>query len=184
MSNTAENIPRMTAEEYFAATAETTQPQELLDGAIVDQAAPGIRHQRIALNLVTRLKDFVRQNKGRCEPFAAPTDVKLDDFNIVQPDVFVTCKPENLTEQYLDGAPDFVAEIVSSNRSDDFDRKLWLYRRSGVREYWIIDPRTERVFVYFFERSSAPEVYSFRQEIPVNIWEGRLCITVAQLESV
>ena len=96
-------------------------------------------------------------------------------------DVFITCKPENLTEKYLNGAPDFVCEVVSSDRSDDFDRKLWLYRRSGVREYWIVDPRTERVFVYYFAESSAPEVYDFRTAVPVRIWESALQITVAEL---
>ena len=182
MNNTAQNIPRMTAEEYFKYTAETTQPIELLNGEVVDQAAPSIRHQRIALNLLTRLKEHVRLNHGKCEPFAAPTDVKLDDFNVVQPDVFITCKPEQLTEQYLDGAPDFVCEIVSSNRIDDFDRKLLLYRESGVREYWIIDPQNRKTLVYFFEQGSFPDIYTFETPIPVRIWEGKLSITVAELE--
>ena len=32
MNNTAKNSPRMTAEEYFKYSPETTQPTELLDG--------------------------------------------------------------------------------------------------------------------------------------------------------
>jgi Uma2 family endonuclease len=111
-------------------------------------------------------------------------DVKLDDLNVVQPDVFITCKPENLTERYLNGAPDFVCEIVSSSRSDDDIRKLYLYQSSSVREYWIIDPGTERVFVYFFENGNSPEIYDFHTPIPVQIWEGRLCVTVSDLKLV
>lgn len=181
MDNTAKQIPRMTAEEFFK-TPETAQPSELLDGEIVNLASPSIRHQRLSAGLLTRLKNHVAANHGKCEPFAAPTDVRLNDLNVVQPDVFVTCHPENLTEQYLDGAPDFVCEIVSTNRSDDFDRKLWLYRISGVREYWIIDPYKERVFAYFFENGNSPDIYDFDTPIPVLIWNGTLTILVRELE--
>lgn len=184
METTAQNIPRMTADEYFKMIPETNQPTELIDGELVSLASPSVRHQDIATGLASELRQFVKQNGGGCKPFAAPMDVKLDDLNVVQPDVFVTCDPNKLTEQHLNGAPDFVAEIVSSNRSDDFDRKLWLYRRSGVREYWIIDPRSERVFAYFFEQDSAPSIYDFRTPIPVQIWDGKLCITISSLETL
>lgn len=182
MGNTAENKPRMTAEEYLHDTEETNCPQELLDGQITAFASPGIRHQRIVGGLITELIQFVKQNGGSCKPFAAPLDVKLDAYNVVQPDVFVVCDPDKLTERYLDGAPDFVCEVVSSNRSDDFSRKLWLYQQSGVREYWIIDPQHEKTLVYFFEQGNFPDIYTFDTPIPVRIWDGALHITVADLE--
>lgn len=182
MNNTAQNIPRMTAEEYFKQTAETTQPTELLDGEVVALASPSAQHQDIALGLGSELRDFVKKNGGKCKPFIAPMDVRINEWNVVQPDVFITCKPEQLTEQYLDGAPDFVCEIVSSNRIDDFDRKLLLYRENGVREYWIIDPQNRKTLVYFFEEGSFPDIYTFETPIPVRIWDGKLSITVAELE--
>ena len=60
MNNTAQIIPRMTAEEYFKHTAGTTQPQELLEGVIVDQAAPSIRHQSIVGALYSELRQFIK----------------------------------------------------------------------------------------------------------------------------
>lgn len=182
MNNTAQNIPRMTAEEYYEATKRSDKLTELLDGQIVNMASPNVRHQDIASGLISEFRQFVRQNGGKCRPFAAPTDVRLDDLNVVVPDVFITCHPELFDEQFLLGAPDFVAEITSTNRSDDFNRKLWLYRRSGVREYWIIDLKKEKVLVYFFEDEDSPEIYDFHTSIPVHIWDGKICITVAELE--
>lgn len=39
------------------------------------------------------------------------------------------------------GAPDLVVEILSpSNRRYDRNRKLRLYERSEIPEYWIVDP--------------------------------------------
>ncbi len=182
MESTAREIPRCTAEEYFRLTENREERTELLDGEIVAMASPSIRHQDIAGGLHAELRQFVKQNRGACRTFAAPTDVKLDDFNVVVPDVFIACDTNKFDSQCYNGAPDFVAEVVSSNRSDDFDRKLWLYRRSGVREYWIIDPKNEKVLVYFFEEKSFPDTFDFHTPIPVHIWNGKLNITISDLE--
>lgn len=184
MESTAREIPRYTAEEYFKLTGNREERTELLDGEIVAMASPSIRHNTIAQNLHFIFKSFVMQNKGGCRPFTAPTDVKLDDFNVVIPDVFVACDPNKFDSQCYNGAPDFVVEVVSSNRSDDFIRKLYLYRISGVREYWIIDPLKECVHVYFFEEDTYPEVYDFHTPIPVHIWGGKLSVTIAEIEAI
>ena len=180
MAGTAESIHRYTADEYYAETEQLEQRTELLDGEIVDMASPSIRHQRISKRLTRRLEEFVEKNSGKCEPFAA-IDVKLDDSNIVVPDVMVGCDPEKFDKQKYNGAPDFVAEIVSTNRPHDYIRKLALYEISGVREYWIIDPQLERVMVYFFEEDASPKIYDFQTPIPVNIWGGKLRITINDL---
>lgn len=53
----------------------------------------------------------------------------------------------------------------------DYFTKLFKYRISGVREYWIVDPIKQRVTVYFFEKESVEE-YSFGTDISVGIYEG------------
>ena len=50
-------------------------------------------------------------------------------------------------ENSIDFAPDLVVEVISpSSRRDDRVRKMALYARSGVSEYWIADP-IERTLV-------------------------------------
>ena len=45
--------------------------------------------------------------------------------------------------------PDFVIEILSEfNRKNDEVRKLAIYERFGVNEYWIIDPDANTIRVY------------------------------------
>ena len=47
------------------------------------------------------------------------------------------CQPEDI----IDEPPDIVVEILSpSTRGIDLVRKMALYARSGVPEYWIADP--------------------------------------------
>ena len=180
MDSSAYKYDYYTAEEYYAAIGDRENRTELIDGMILDLASPSIRHQRISKRLTRRLEEFVEKNSGKCEPFAA-IDVKLDDSNIVVPDVMVGCDPEKFDKQKYNGAPDFVAEIVSTNRPHDYIRKLALYEISGVREYWIIDPQLERVMVYFFEEDASPKIYDFQTPIPVNIWGGKLRITINDL---
>lgn len=49
----------------------------------------------------------------------------------------------------VEGAPDLIVEIVSP---DSFSRnwrdKYFDYQRAGVREYWIIDPASQRLEAY------------------------------------
>ncbi len=111
----------------------------------------------------------------------APFDVVLDEYNVVQPDVFVVCDPEKRDGKRINGAPDLVIEVTSSNRSDDYIKKFELYKNHGVREYFIIDPVYERVLVYRFEKNAPAEIYTFSQYIPVGIWNDELKICVNDL---
>lgn len=114
----------------------------------------------------------------------SPFDVKLDDHNVVIPDIFITCNPKNFDEQKYNGAPDFIIEVLSTNRADDLYRKLALYQSCGVREYWIVDPKYKKTIVYFFEESDLPEIYDFDRSITVNIYKNnsiKLEINISQL---
>ena len=115
--------------------------------------------------------NYINKNHGKCEAFEAPTDVKLNEKTVVIPDIFVACDPDNFDDQQYNGAPDWIIEIVSpSNAVHDFKDKLFLYKSSGVREYWIIDPMNEKVLVYRFGNSNVTEFYTFDDTITVGIY--------------
>lgn len=82
------------------------------------------------------------------------------------------CDKNKISDKGCQGAPDWVIEIISpSSRAMDYFTKLFQYQKSGVREYWIVDPIKQRVTVYFFEKELVEE-YSFGEEVPVGIYEG------------
>jgi hypothetical protein len=84
--------------------------------------------------------------------FAAPFDVLFSDFDVVEPDLLYLSKERAagvLTPKHARGAPELVAEIGSkSTRKRDETIKRRLYERSGVAEYWLIDPQLDVVKVY------------------------------------
>jgi len=149
---------------------------ELIDGVFYDMASPTTVHQRISFYIGFMLQSFIYSNNGSCQTFTAPLDVQLDcdDRTMVQPDVIVLCDEKKLTRERIIGAPDFIIEVLSPmNWYHDTTRKLLKYKKSGVKEYWIVMPDSFNVLVYYFEKSDLPIEYSFIDEIPVNIWNGK-----------
>jgi len=69
--------------------------------------------------------------------------VRLDLDNEPQPDAFLFIDPacggqtRLSSDDYIEGAPELVAEVASSSVSYDLHAKLHAYRRNGVREYLV-----------------------------------------------
>ena len=128
--------------------------------------------------------NYIKNKKGQCSVFTAPFDVKLSDtpLTIVQPDIMVVCDKNKLDEKRCNGAPDFIIEITSpGNSSDDYIRKLYYYKKYGVREYWIVDSLKNRITVYNFEEDTMQE-YTFSEDIPAGIYQGKLTINLSNIQ--
>ena len=62
----------------------------------------------------------------------------------------------------------------------DYGIKLFKYRSSGVREYWIVNPLTQTVNVYDLEGEELSDQYTFDDDIPGCIYDG-LIINISTL---
>lgn len=147
---------------------------ELIEGQIYYQAAPSRTHQRILSGLHATIYNYIKSKGGPCEVYPAPFAVKLwEDKTIVEPDISVICNRDKLTDKGCTGAPDWIIEIVSpGNSSHDYIRKLNLYAAAGVREYWIVNPMKQTIFVYHLEETKFEvTAYTFRDKIKVNIYD-------------
>lgn len=148
---------------------------ELINGKLYMLSAPNRLHQYFVAELLFEIKSYIRKNKGKCDVYASPFDVRLfgDDSTIVQPDILVVCNKDILTEEGCSGAPDWVIEIVSKrNLSHDYVRKLMQYQKAGVREYWIIDPFQELISVFNFEDANKSGEYTYGEQVPSGVLEG------------
>jgi len=116
------------------------QRWEIVGGeAYAMSPAPLLRHQRIQAELT---RQFANHFDGKpCQMFPAPTDVKLSEEDVVQPDLLVVCDKTQLKETHVEGPPTLVVEILSpSTASFDRVRKMRLYAQHGVKEVWLITP--------------------------------------------
>lgn len=170
-----------TLEDYYAIPDE--RRVELIDGEIFDMAAPSALHQMILGELYVLFRQCADEHGHPCRVFLSPCDVRLDNDNktMVQPDLFVLCREFDIKNRCIDGAPDLTVEILSdSTRSRDLLLKTYKYKNAGVKEYWIIDPRRQVVLVYdFSDEDLIPEKYTFADQIPIHISQGRCRIDFA-----
>ena len=124
---------------------------ELIDGEHYVTPSPNIRHQTILGNVYFLIRTWLEQHPvGRA--FMAPLDVVFTQFDVVEPDLLFVSRNRAagiLTAKHVTGAPDIVVEIGSpSTRKRDETIKRRLYERSGVSEYWVVDPDLDVVRVY------------------------------------
>ena len=121
---------------------------ELIGGVAYVMSGPSSPHQGISMEMGRQIANHLRGK--RCRPFMAPLDVFLppihqmdeDDVDtVVQPDLLVVCDSAKIRERGIWGAPDLVVEILSPSTSrKDQNEKYNLYERSGVKEYWVVEP--------------------------------------------
>jgi Uma2 family endonuclease len=138
-------------EDYAA--IDDDERYEVLEGELIPMGpAPQMRHQDVAGLLYVALMNHVAAT-GQGKAYIAPADVVLQGARpatVLQPDVMYF-RPESLgrlTKANVQGPPDLVIEVLSpSNARKDAVRKLNLYQKFGVPEYWIIPHHMDRIEV-------------------------------------
>ena len=147
--------------EAFLRLPETLIPTELIKGVVIVSPSPEIRHQDVSSNTNDILKRLIPNGKA----YYAPMDVRFDDENVVQPDLFWVSDHSNcqrIDGKYFQGPPDLTVEILSpSTARRDHETKFALYEQHGVREYWIIDLETNKVAVWSLDDGRFRDVGNF-----------------------
>lgn len=155
-------LRRLTYQEFREMEFADDDPfqYELLDGELMKKSAPTPWHQRLSRMLLRAIDNHVTEKKLG-EVFYAPIDVFLNDYNAPQPDlVYVSeAKKGLITNDGIMGVPDLVIEILSpSSLRRDRRKKMDIYERFAIPEYWIADPLNQSVEVYGYAQSGHYEL--------------------------
>lgn len=136
---------RKTVADWLKAPASARL--ELVDGELLQKAAPSMDHGRAQAKVVTQLGfRFDRRPGGRFPGgwwIASEVDVQLG-ANGFRPDLCGWRRervPVLPKERPVAVRPDWICEIVSgSNASHDRVIKMRAYHQAGVPHYWLVDP--------------------------------------------
>jgi Uma2 family endonuclease len=129
---------------------------ELYDGEVFVVPAPLPRHQVVQHLIADMLRDYAAEHGGFA--VASPIDIVFSDYDVLQPDVvFFTATRAHLVDldRVIRNPPDLCVEVISPSTQDrDRGRKMQMFARFGVPEYWIVEPRARRLEVYRLERDA------------------------------
>ena len=139
-----ESGDRLSRPEFERRYAATTQLKkaELIEGVVYVAAALRFRnHGQPHGNLIIWLGTYKVATVG--VELADNTTVRLDLDNEPQPDVAlfldstVGGQVQISADDYLEGAPELIAEVAASSAAYDLGDKKKAYRRNGVQEYLV-----------------------------------------------
>jgi Uma2 family endonuclease len=121
------------------------------------------------------------------------TTVRLDPDNEPQPDALLRIEvggQSTITEDnYIEGAPEFIAEIAASSAAYDLQEKLRVYRRNGVQEYLIWQVYNQRVDWFRLREGeyvalSIDEAGIIRSEVFPGLWLSVPALVAGNLTEV
>ena len=139
---------RLTVEEFMELPdTDDRRKMELDEGILYVMPRPRRGHGFLQFRLGRHLDDYI-------EEFDEPPAELMMDFIValslerrvlLAPDLCIVLRGNAAVvgDRMVEGAPDIVVEILSSDRNRDLVRKRQLYAEGGVPEYWIFDPRND-----------------------------------------
>ncbi len=121
--------------------------EELLNGKIVMMSSPSVNHNLISFNIARIFNEYLK-NKP-CRAFNDGVDVFLTEDDRVIPDAMIVCNKDIIKLDGIHGAPDLAVEVLSpSTAKNDKGYKKDLYEKTGIKEYWIVDPNAQSIEAY------------------------------------
>lgn len=137
-----ENGDRLSREEFEQRYQGENYKAELIEGIVHMAAALRFRsHGQPHGQMMMWLMNYVTETEGTLAGDAP--SVRLDQDNEPQPDLVLMIDPDcggqtKLTaDDYIEGAPELLAEISASTVSIDLGDKKTAYQRNGVQEYLV-----------------------------------------------
>lgn len=152
----------MTWEEYLAFEEQSSHRHEYVNGTVYAMSGASLAHNRIARELVVAFRSHLRG--GPCEPFFLEAKLEIRtgrDKIMYYPDVMVSCRPEDRTDQIVRN-PKLVIEILSkSTQHIDRREKAMTYQRvEAIEEYVLIAQNQPRVIVHRRSEGWRPMLHS------------------------
>jgi len=167
---------RFTVAAYLSMDREASEKHEFAFGEIYAMGGASARHVEIVGNIVSELRNHLRQRP--CRVYSTDLRLCVDaDHRYTYPDVVVVCGQPQFLDDQLDTLlnPDLIVEVLSeSTRNYDRGDKFQQYRGiPSFREYLLVDQAKAHV-----------ERYSKQQDGTWSLWETDSLDHVVHLESL
>ncbi|MBT9585635.1 Uma2 family endonuclease [bacterium] len=138
---TRENRDKVWTYEDYLQLPEDGNRYEIIEGVLYVSPTPFTVHQLLSRRLLFVFYEMERRGEGYI--YNAPTGLKLDGGNPVEPDlIFLRADQRHqIKRKYILGPPHLVVEILSPGTARlDRVKKMRLYAKNRIPHYWLLDP--------------------------------------------
>lgn len=159
----AKTIPQATLADLLA-IPEAIRRHEIIDGLLVEKEAASGPHGEAQFKLGEQLRPYNRRPGGRWPGgwrFVTEVEILFAETQILRPDVSGWRRerlPVMPREVPIRVRPDWVCEILSTNKRNDLIKKKRAYHRAEVGHYWLLDPDEQTLVVYRWHSEGYTEV--------------------------
>lgn len=166
----------LTVDEFLildeAGAFENVGRVELIEGEIFVMAPLHRQHARTLMQLSVAVSAAVDRIQG--VEALTPVSAHLDEHSLPEADIVIA----DVVDEKLVTAPyvRLLIEVADTSLGHDLGRKLKLYARSSVPEYWVADVNGRQIF-----RFHAPEADGFAEQAIFAFGE---CIASATIEGL
>ena len=139
---------RMSLDEFLA-LGETEGRWELDDGVLYIMSSGTPDHQFLMGQFIWNIQNYLNEFEIPPAQFyhEMTTILSRELQRAPEPDlVIILYESRDIVGPVrVEGVPDIIVEILSTDRGRDLGYKRRIYAEAGVREYWPIDPRNDTV---------------------------------------
>lgn len=171
-------LHRITVDEFLvldqAGCFDSLGRVELIDGEIFEMAPLHRPHARTLMELTIAVGMAARSFEPLIEAMT-PVSARLDPHSLPEADIVLAVAAEE--DFVTSDTVRLVVEVSASSLRHDLGRKLRLYARSGVPEYWVADVAARRIL-----RFHSPEGEAYRARAEFAFGEPVPSATIAGLE--
>lgn len=144
IANSGTRDPLLTIDEFLAFARESSVRHEYVGGQAHAMTGGTRRHNRIGLNVATRLLSAARG--GPCRVYVSDVMVRAPGDVVYFPDVVVACGPPG-SDPHVEEAPCVVVEVLSPSTASVDRREKALVDKTipGLRAYVVVHQDMRRI---------------------------------------
>ena len=163
---------KISENDYLEGELISDVKHEYIDGIVYAMAGASTKHNLISSNILSELKNSLKQKNSPCDVFSSDMKVKVSKItdSFFYPDVMVVCDADKNDDDYYKTSPLIIVEVLSkSTRRNDFTIKMMSYFNiPGLEEYVLIEQDICQVQVYSKSKNWQSASYFLGDDITFN----------------
>ncbi len=167
MSLARKIVNRISEEEYLSGELISEIKHEYVDGEVFAMAGASKKHNLIALNIASELRNHLKNYKSSCSTYTSDMKARISQVSssFFYPDVMVVCDKND--DDYYQSSPVIIVEVLSKSTSqyDKSNKRIAYFNIPSLKEYVLIEQDKGEVVVFERDKNWQASYYFLGQSI-------------------